>query len=178
MVPLAGKSLDVKYLHSLGYHVVAVEAVEIAVEAFFEEAGLTPTIDRDSAPYPIYRASQLEYHVTNFFELGPSQLPDLSCAYDRGAIVAIEPQLRKSYAQRLIELMPVGASILMVTLEYPAGEMDGPPYAIDVAKVSNFFGQAFSIEEVEVDSILEAEPRLKGRGLSFLNERVFKLVRL
>ena len=43
-VPLCGKSLDMRYLESLGHSVIGIELSEKAVQAYFEEGGETPDI--------------------------------------------------------------------------------------------------------------------------------------
>ena len=44
LVPLCGKSIDMVWLACAGYDVVSIELVESAVQAFFTEQNITPTI--------------------------------------------------------------------------------------------------------------------------------------
>src|SRR5689334_23252409 len=45
LVPLAGKSLDLAWLCEQGFDVVGVELSSLAVQAFFEERGWSPTVE-------------------------------------------------------------------------------------------------------------------------------------
>ncbi len=44
LVPLSGKSLDMAWLAAQGYEVVGIELVESAVQEFFAEHSILPTI--------------------------------------------------------------------------------------------------------------------------------------
>src|SRR5690606_13548958 len=59
LVPLCGKSLDLIWLAGQGLQVLGVELSERAVEAFFAEQGLQPTVTRQAA-FRIYRCGSLE----------------------------------------------------------------------------------------------------------------------
>lgn len=75
LVPLSGKSVDMVWLAQQGYDVVGIELVESAVEEFFAEQGLTPTITQpiDSADIRRYQAQlsgqTIELWVADIFAL-------------------------------------------------------------------------------------------------------------
>jgi thiopurine S-methyltransferase len=82
LVPLCGKSLDMRWLEQQGHQVWGVELAEKAITAYFEEAGETPVyetginIDR-------YRGSRTVIYHGDYLQL---QTPDL-----RGVGAVFEP---------------------------------------------------------------------------------------
>jgi thiopurine S-methyltransferase len=67
--------------------------------------------------------------------------------------------------------------MLLVTMEYPQAEMDGPPFAVDEAEVHALFADSWSIERVYQQDVLASEPKFRQRGLSRLSEKIFVLQR-
>lgn len=58
-------------------------------------------------------------HQSDFFSLEQAQLGDIRAMYDRAALVALPEDLRKRYVQHLASLLPAGAAVLLVTMDYP-----------------------------------------------------------
>ena len=57
-------------------------------------------------------------------------LADCAGVYDRAALIALPPPLRQRYARELYSQLPRGCRGLLVTLEYPQHEKDGPPFSV------------------------------------------------
>ncbi|CAK8994838.1 unnamed protein product [Durusdinium trenchii] len=68
----------------------------------------------------------------DFLELNAEMakaLVPFEAAFDRGSLVAVEPDDRKPYATALTHLMAPGGRVLLVTVEHDGfGERKGPPY--------------------------------------------------
>jgi thiopurine S-methyltransferase len=174
-VPLCGKSRDMLWLGAR-HPVLGVELSPIAVEAFFAEAGLVPRHGQECG-FSVCEADRLRLLCGDFFDLVPQQLEAVRGVYDRGALVALPPQLRGRYVERLNDLLPAATAMLLVTMEYPQAEMPGPPFAVEEAEVHRLFADRWSIEPVYEQDVLATEPRFRQRGLSRLNERIFVLRR-
>ena len=174
-VPLCGKSRDMLWLGAR-HPVLGVELSPIAVEAFFAEAGLVPRHGQECG-FSVCEADRLRLLCGDFFDLVPQQLEAVRGVYDRGALVALPPQLRGRYVERLNDLLPAATAMLLVTMEYPQAEMPGPPFAVEEAEVHRLFADRWSIEAVCEQDVLATEPRFRQRGLSRLNERIFVLRR-
>ncbi len=129
LVPLCGKAVDLAYLASRGHEVVGVELVEDAVRAFFDEQGVTPTVQR-RGELTEYAAGALRVLAGDFFATDPGLLGPLDAWYDRAALIALPPDLRARYVAHLDDLLAPGAPGLLVTLEYPPGAIEGPPFAV------------------------------------------------
>ena len=169
-VPLCGKSLDMLWLREQGYSVLGVELSRKAVEAFFNENGLRARRDEEGA-FVSYSADRLRLLVGDFFALEPGMLSGIRAVYDRAALIALPAGMRAAYARHMAALLPSGAHILLVTLEYPAGALEGPPFAVGEEELRRLYGEAFSIERKASLGDVEGP-----RGVR-VTERIYSLVR-
>lgn len=144
-VPLCGKSLDMLWLREQGHQVVGVELSEKAVAAFFDENAISAKVQRGEA-FTIYRAEGLRLLVGDFFALTVDDLDGCRAVYDRASLIALPPELRRNYAEHMANLLPQGASILLVTMEYPEGALEGPPFSVSEEEVQALYAGQFSIE--------------------------------
>lgn len=71
--------------------------------------------------------------------------------------------------------MPSGAGGLLVTLEYPQRQMQGPPFAVDEGEVIGRYAADWEIWLLERRDILPLEPGFAARGLSALDTAVYRL---
>jgi thiopurine S-methyltransferase len=165
-VPLCGKSVDLIYLADHGHQVVGVEFVQQAVEEFFAEQGLEPT--REHAAHLVYRAGPLELHVADALTVSEASLGRIDALYDRAALIALAPEQREAYAEAALALVPSGGRMLLVTLSYDQGRMEGPPFSVPEEEVRRLYGAGFSLEVLE-ESREEAPPRFAELGLEVLS---------
>lgn len=176
-VPLCGKSLDMLWLAGQGHRVVGIEISPIAVEAFFTENGLEPEIDT-SGCIPRWRSGEIEILCGDFFDLLPEDLGEVGALYDRAALIALPPAMRPRYARHLARLVPPGARGLLITLEYPQGGMEGPPFSVPEDEVAGLFASEWHLERLAREDVLAQNPRFRERGLDRLDEVVWRLQRL
>jgi len=172
LVPLCGKSRDLAWLAGQGYPVLGVELSPLAVRAFFTEHGLRPQIRQQKA-YQRWQAGLITLLCGDFFGLGPADLGEIAGIYDRAALIALPPPLRRIYAKQLQALAP-GAPLLLVSLEYPQEAMQGPPFAVSATEIAALYG-AYRIETLFEADVLAGSPRFQARGLPWLRERVYHL---
>ncbi|HYW03067.1 MAG TPA: thiopurine S-methyltransferase [Gammaproteobacteria bacterium] len=173
-VPLCGKSLDMVWLAQQGYDVLGVEVSQVAVEAFFREQGLEPERE-DRGAYVRWRAGAITVLQGDFFHLQAVDLGPIQAVYDRASLIALPPRLREDYAHRMGQLFPSGMRTLLITLEYPQEEMDGPPFSVSDAEVAALFRRRHHCTLLHEESVLENAPRFRERGLTRLSEKVFLL---
>lgn len=172
LVPLAGKSVDLTWLAEQGHEVVAVELVESALVAYFEERGVEYVRRDDGALV----GGGVEAWPKNIFDLGPAQLGRFDLVYDRAALVALRPDDRERYAALLAALIRPRGKLLLVTLDYDPSKMSGPPHSVSPAEVEALFSSFGTITELERASIIESEPRFAARGLDWMTQAVFEIV--
>ncbi|MHA3903926.1 thiopurine S-methyltransferase [Castellaniella sp. WN] len=174
LVPLAGKSLDVAWLAEQGHAVLAVELSPIAVERFFEEHALRPEI-RTTPQGTSYRAGSIEFLCGDIFGLDAMSLARCAACYDRAALIALSPELRVRYARHVYGQLPAGCRTLLLTLDYPQEEMDGPPFSVPESEIRTLYGDRWRIERLETRDVLAQEPKFAERGVSRMNTCVFRL---
>jgi len=176
-VPLCGKSLDMLWLAGQGHRVVGIEISPIAVEAFFAENGLDCEIDTTGC-MPRWRSGEIEIFCGDFFDLLPDDLGEIGAVYDRAALIALPPAMRPDYVRHLTRLVPPGAAGLLITLEYPEGDMEGPPFSVPEQEVAGLFSPGWETTRLAREDVLGENPRFRERGLDRLDEVVWRLRRL
>jgi thiopurine S-methyltransferase len=134
LVPLCGKAEDLAFLASHGHRVVGVELVEDAIRSFLVEHGMPSTLER-AGSFIEYSAGPIMLLAGDWFEVTREVLGDVDAVYDRAALIALPPELRPRYVAHLRSLVPAGAVILVITLEYPQDQMQGPPFAVHEAEL-------------------------------------------
>jgi thiopurine S-methyltransferase len=173
-VPLCGKSRDMLWLHEQGHAVIGVEVVAQAVQAFFTENKLTVEVSQGVA-HALWHGDGIKIFCGDFFQLGVDDVAGVAGIYDRASLIALPPALRTSYAQHLCGILPGPCKMLLVTLDYPQSEKQGPPFAVTPAEVEALYGRRFEIEPLCADDILAHEPRFQAQGVTQLMERVYLL---
>jgi len=175
-VPLAGKSLDMDWLAARGHRVLGVELSELAVRQFFSERGLVPTIGA-SRFGEHYISGAIELIRGDAFALDAAALADCAAVYDRAALIALPPDMRLRYANELYARLPMRCRGLLITLEYPQHEKDGPPFSVDDAEVHALFDPGWRIDVLERRDILAEQPGFIAEGVSALHTAVYRILR-
>lgn len=175
-VPLAGKTLDMSWLAAQGHRVLGVELSQIAVEQFFEEHGLTPTL-RESRYGVHHLAGGVELICGDAFALDADLLSDCESVFDRAALIALPPELRRRYASELYARLPAGCRGLMITLEYPQQEKEGPPFSVNEEEVRALYIGHWRIELLERRDILAAQPGFVAEGVTRLATVAYRFER-
>ena len=174
LVPLAGKSLDVAWLAQQGHSVLAVELSPLAVHQFFDEHGLQPQIST-TAHGTLYRAGPIEFLCGDIFALDAATLGQCTACYDRAALIALTPDLRARYVRHVYGQLPADCRTLLLTLDYPQAEMDGPPFSVPESEIRTLYGERWHIDRLESRDILAQEPKFAARGLSRMGTDVYRL---
>ncbi|MBN2647649.1 MAG: thiopurine S-methyltransferase [Thiotrichales bacterium] len=153
LVPLCGKSLDMLWLKQLGHEVLGVELSKQALEAFLLENQLDAKPLQRGA-YCGYELPQMTLLCGDFFQLDTQDCLRVRAVYDRAALIALPPAMRRDYAQHLQALLPKEAVMLLVIMEYDQAIMAGPPFAVSEAEVRDLFSQFAQIEVVDSERFL------------------------
>ena len=173
-VPLCGKSGDMTWLRAHGHPVVGVELSPLAAAAYFEENGLTP-VRHGTGSFEVMEAGGVRILCGNFFDLTADDLAGVGGVYDRAALIALPPDLRARYAEHMAAILPAGTRMLLVTLEYPQEEMQGPPFSVPAEEVDRLYAPFGSVEALARTSILSRESRFAERGVTALHECAFRV---
>jgi thiopurine S-methyltransferase len=175
-VPLAGKTLDMAWFASQGYRVLGVELSQLAVESFFAEHGLQPEL-HESRYGTHYTAGGIELILGDAFALDAEALAGCAAVFDRAALIALPPDLRKRYVHELYSLFPTGCDGLLITLEYPQHEKAGPPFSVDEGEVRGHYERDWTVAVLERRDILAQQPGFVEEGVTDLQTVVYRLKR-
>ena len=172
LVPLCGKSLDMVWLAEQGHTISGLELVQQAVKEFYSDNQLQYTT-QDYETHVLYNGGPFTIYNGNMLEIECGQI-QADAWYDRAAMIAIDPSMRRRYVEQIRHQTKLGAVGLLITFAYPQDEMQGPPFALHDENVMELYSDGFTVECLER---IELEDE-KGRGLSSLTSSVFKITRV
>ena len=160
LVPLCGKSVDMVWLAHAGYDVVGVELVETAVQAFFAEQKVIPTITEftsatDNAILKRYQGQLAGQTITlwaaDIFAISAIDIGEINAVYDRAALIALPATMRTDYSAQIVKLSN-HAPQLLITLNYDQSKKDGPPFSISQQQLQQYYDTDYKIIELENQS--------------------------
>ena len=146
--------------------------IEKAVVDFFAEQKLSPTVIQQGA-FKRYSAGAISILCGDFFALSTDDLAAVDAFYDRASLIALPDELRRLYAEHLSKYLPNTCQGLLLTLDYPQAEMNGPPFAVSPEQVEQLLGDTFILECLEERDALGQEWRFKDAGVTRLFEYVY-----
>lgn len=175
LVPLCGKTLDLKWLANRGYQVVGIDVSAKALHAVMDDVD-EPFIEDSSHGFTIYRSDNIKLWEGDFLNLPVTAVPTPNVIYDKASIVALPPDMRKEYTNKILQLCGNQTEILLQTFCYNQNEMNGPPFSVDKQEINRHYGQQFDIHLLHQQSKFEELKKFQHRGLSsYLTEKVFRL---
>ncbi|MCH8543351.1 MAG: thiopurine S-methyltransferase [Alcanivorax sp.] len=172
-VPLCGKTHDMRWLRDHGHVVVGVELSREALDAFIDEQHLALTW-RERNGMPVATGQGYTLYCGDFFDVSADMLRNVGAVYDRAALIALPPTMRAPYVAHLLATLPSQWDMLLITLEYPDNEMQGPPFSVDQDEVQKLFAHC-NVQLLEARNILAEQPRFRDNGLSALVERAWRI---
>ncbi len=172
LVPMAGKAVDVAWLAARGHLVIAVEIVERAVVAFFAENDLTPKRSRCGA-FERFEAGGIIFLCGDVLALDVDVTGPLDAAFDRAALIALEPRDRERYVATLARVLGPGARALLVGFQH--GVAEGPPFDLTPAQVHALWAPHGRVEALGEDDITEASRHMTARGATRCLEAAYRI---
>ena len=167
-LPLCGKTLDIAWLLSQGYHVAGAELSAIAIEDLFSNLDLTPTITNIGS-ITHYSATNIDVFVGDIFKVTPAMLGNVDAVYDRAALVALPEAMRKQYSAHLMALTN-SAPQCLICFEYDQTVHAGPPFSIGANEVKQHYQSTYEL------TLLASELMLTGlKGQYPCSEQVWWL---
>ena len=174
LVPLCGKSLDMRWLAEQGHAIVGVELSAVACQAFFDAIERVPRVSTAGSlrawiaePYRILQG--------DFLTATTADIGAVSFFYDRAAMVAMPPDMQPGYARHLLSLLPSGAAGLVNCLEYPPEDMQGPPFSISETRLRELLGEKCRLRRLLRREIETKGTALEGRGLDTVTETAYRV---
>lgn len=174
VVPLCGKTLDMPWLAAQGHEVLGIEVAAEGIAAFFAEQGVRDDAV-DTPAGRLHRAGAIDILEADVFEVEADTLAGFRHVYDRAALIALPPELRRRYADTLYARLPAGSRGLLITLEYPQHEKAGPPFSVNEDEVRALFSPAWDVTLLERRDILAQQPAFVAEGVTALHTAVYRL---
>lgn len=183
LVPLCGDSPDMLWLLENGHQVIGCDLSDIGLRRFLLDHDIRYTeaviADGDGIEF---QAENLRLVCGDFLALTPAQMGPVDAVYDRAATVAMPPELRQLYANKMIELTESGPAVepvqgLLISFDYDQQKMAGPPFSVPPDEVNRLYGASFVINCVGSESGKSILGNLRERGLDTLEESVYHLIR-
>lgn len=174
-VPLAGKSNDMVWLAAQGHRVLGVELAQMAVDQFFAEHALTPAV-HETRYGKHHIAGNIELICGDVFHLDTAILESCTAVFDRAAMIALPPELRQRYIQEVYAKLPSGCHGLLITLEYPQQDRDGPPFSVQETEVRAQLEPVWQVHLQDRRPIPADHPGFVA-GASKLDTAVYKLIK-
>jgi len=176
LVPLAGKSLDMLWLAAQGHRVLGVELSQLAVEQFFSENHLQA--QKHVHPYGVhYCCENIEIICGDIFALDAQVLANCLGVYDRAALIALPAAMRAQYMRHVYGQLADQYRGILITLDYPQAQMDGPPFSVDDAEVQILSAPHSEALILDRRAILDKEPKFVERGMTRLDTVLYKMQR-
>ena len=174
LVPLAGKTFDIRVLHDHGHDVVAVEFIDTAIRAFAEEHRELGLRIQDGPLGIEARGDRLRFLASDFFRVDPDLVGRFDTIYDRAALVALPAPDRQRYVAHLRRLLAETGQVLMFVFEYDPAEMDGPPFSVTEDEVRALY-QGAQVDLLDTADVFHPDSPLAERGLTALTERTYRI---
>ncbi|MFY0991425.1 thiopurine S-methyltransferase [Halomonas sp. C05BenzN] len=148
LVPLCGKSLDMRWLGQHDHPVLGIELAPEAIEQFVA-AGAGEVSRYRHGDFEICRQGNVELWCGDFFHFHIEQAAEIGAFYDRAALIALPPATRQRYAFHLAQLIPPGARGLLISLVRAPGDDGGPPFGVTAEEVRELFDPNFQVTHLE-----------------------------
>ncbi len=172
LVPCCGKSMDISWLAEQGAEVIGIELSHLAVASYFAESGQVAEVEHYFS-YDLWQADNINIFCGDLFTLSAENIGPIDAVFDRGALIAMPEGMRTQYCQAIRQLTAAPAiRTLLITLDYPAGEMDGPPFSVTEDEVRQRYSLA-NVNCLERQEILDNENFFRDKGLSRLTESAY-----
>ncbi|XP_042876924.1 thiopurine S-methyltransferase-like [Penaeus japonicus] len=151
LVPLCGKTVDMKWFYDNGHSVVGIEGVEMPVKEFYEENGIPYTTEE--LPWgKLYKSKdqRIQLYCCDLFQAKPEVLGKFDAVWDRGSLVAIYEEDRERYSQFMKAVLAPDFRYLVNLMQYrPNEEFSGPPRNVPNELVLQLFGDVCELQVLE-----------------------------
>ena len=177
-VPLCGKTLDMAWFAQQGLRVLGADLSPLAIRQFLAENGMQAQrrVESDGTHF-VVDGGDIELIQGDVFDITPSTLATCGAVYDRAALIALPPPMRERYAREIYGKLPQGYRGLLITLDYPQAQMQGPPFSVEEPEVRRLFEPQWKIDLRERRDILAEQPSFSDSGVTALHTAVYALQR-
>lgn len=150
LFPLCGKEMDIAWLASLGHRVIGIEVVESAIEQFFQEQKIKFNI-KTVDDFKVFSSEdeRVKIYCGDYFKFTSKYEGLFDCVWDRGALVALPDEIRKSYAPHTLQLLEQDYRYLLATYKYNPDLYPGPPHMVSEEEIKLLYGAKVNVELID-----------------------------
>ena len=76
---------------------------------------------------------------------GPPAEGEISAVYDRAALIALPPAMRRDYAHKMSALCVRDTAMLLITVAYDVDLISPPPFAVTAEEIGALYGNDWTI---------------------------------
>lgn len=174
LVPLCGKSRDMAWLAQRQQSVIGVELSALAIDAFYAESELAPAVDQ-VAEFTRYQAARNTILQGNLFDLTAPVIGEVGAVFDRGALVALEPNTRAAYVDHLLRVVAEDARLLVLVVEYDQQLVAGPPHCVYPEEIALLYGDRCEIELLESEPTSDVPPHFSAQGVGTIVNAAYRI---
>lgn len=174
LVPLAGKSVDLRWLSDQGHRVTAIELSEDAILAYHEEQGIDAVIETQGS-CRVHSSPGLRVLEGDLFSLPAELVGKHEVLYDRAALIALRPDQRGPYVGRVRSFLEATARGLVLSLNYDQSLREGPPHSVEESEIRRLWGSSATLRKLGERSCLDDSPDFREAGLDRMDEEVWLL---
>ncbi|MFT3699790.1 MAG: hypothetical protein QM831_41980 [Kofleriaceae bacterium] len=87
----------------------------------------------------MYRYQNLTLIAADWFAMTAEVIGPIDGVYDRAAMIAMPPTMRPQYVAQLKALVPQGTWGIVISVDYPQDQFEGPPFTLPDAEVRGYF---------------------------------------
>lgn len=158
LVPLCGRSPDLRWLYDRGNTVVGLEGVEKPVKQFFDLYPDLQHATEDLAFGKLYKSSdgRLQVYVCDVTKVPPGALGKFDAVFDWGAYTAIRPGDRLRYLEVVKEAMKEDCRYFLEVCHDGPPPTPGLPHSISFRTVKLEFGSSRDMLVLKTLDISEA----------------------
>lgn len=176
LVPLCGKSLDMLWLSEQHHSIVGVEVSEKACRTFFDENRI-PYETSSMGDFLVFESERIQLWCGDYFRLTESICGTFDACFDRASLVALPEDQRIPYVHVTDRLLKPGTKTLLISFSYEQDIMSGPPFSIPEENIRELYARFFHIHRLESEDIIEYLPNFKERGLPWLYQESYLLIK-
>jgi thiopurine S-methyltransferase len=169
-VPLCGKSVDMAYLAQF-MRVTGNELSAIACRDFFLDNNIEVK-QQTQGDFEHYSCPKLALWQGDFFKLSASVVGAVDWIYDRAALIALPVTMQQRYVEHLKTFFSSHTRLFLVTLEFPEGQLDGPPFSINSTDVKGLFA-GFHIECITTNELKDKRFAQRTFDVDYLREQLY-----
>lgn len=90
--------------------------------------------------------------------------------YDRASLIVLPLVLRAKYASHLYAIIPAGCRVLLLTLNYPQSQVNGPSYVVNKTEVVSLF-KGFECQQLQCFDDIKNELKFQRENVDFFEKK-------